>query len=98
MFPFLLDETSATGNASPSNPLFTIGMIVHDVIFIGTYGMEAVRGITLVSYLVAAAAAFAGAFLAVRLLRMLASSADFTWMSFYCWGIGFFSFVIYLMV
>jgi preprotein translocase subunit YajC len=28
MFPFLLDETSATGNAGATNPLFTIGMIV----------------------------------------------------------------------
>ena len=92
------DRLYAVNMALILQMLFTIGMIVHDVIFIGTYGMEAVRGITLVSYLVAAAAAFAGAFLAVRLLRMLASSADFTWMSFYCWGIGFFSFVIYLMV
>ena len=78
--------------------VFIIGLIVHDVIFIGTYGMESIRAATLLGYLVAAVAAFAGAFLSIRLIRVLASNMDFSWLAFYCWGMGFFTFIIYLTI
>lgn len=49
-------------------------------------------------YFLAAAAAFCGAFLAVKLVRFLAVRVGFSGFSYYCWGLALFTFALYLMI
>lgn len=49
-------------------------------------------------YLLAALAAFGGAFLAVKLVRFLAVRVGFSGFAYYCWGLALFTFALYLMI
>ncbi len=52
----------------------------------------------LVCGLVAAAAAFGGAWLAILILRFVAVNAGYCGFAYYSWGLGLFSFFLYLMI
>lgn len=49
-------------------------------------------------YFFAAVAAFAGTWLAVKLVRFLAVRVGFSGFAYYCWGVAIFTFALYLMI
>ena len=56
-------------------------------------------GITvLLRYIVAAAAAYAGTYIAVRLVRIFASTTGFSGFAYYSWGAALFSLILYLSI
>lgn len=57
-----------------------------------------VSGWMLLAYLLSAAAAFAGAWFAVRLTRYLSSHTDTTGFAYYSWGLAVFLFLLYLII
>ena len=44
------------------------------------------------------AAAFGGAFLAIRLMRVICANRNFGMFAFYCWGVSLFTFILYLTI
>ena len=62
-------------------------------------GGSAVFTVTwLVLYFLAAAAAAAGTWMAVKLVRFLAVRIGFSGFAYYCWGVAIFTFALYLMI
>lgn len=73
------------------------GMIVYDVIAIVQVGLGVLTFQWVLTYLLTAVLAFAGAMVAIKLMRMLASGGGFSYFAFYCWGIAIFTFILNLM-
>lgn len=79
------------------NLAVTLGLIVFDVIRIVNMGMESLSFVILLSYIAAAAAAFFGTTVGVRVMRGLAAEKGFTPFAYYCWGVALFTFILNLM-
>lgn len=79
------------------NLAVTLGLIVFDVIRIVNIGMESLSFVILLSYIAAAAAAFFGTTVGVRVMRGLAEEKGFTPFAYYCWGVALFTFLLNLM-
>ena len=75
----------------------TVCMIVYDIILIATVGMESISFLIFLSYILAAAAAFLGTTVAIRLMRALAAEKGYTVFAYYCWGVALFTFILNLM-
>lgn len=73
------------------------GESVYDLMDMISGGVGRISVMILFSYLLAAAASFLGAFLAVRLLRFLAEGKGYGCFAYYCWGAALFTFVLSLM-
>lgn len=73
-------------------------LIVFDFIAILTGGVGAITFGALLSCLLAAAAAFAGVFLGVRVMRTLAANIGFSGFAYYCLGMALLSFILFLSV
>ena len=78
--------------------LMTVGLMVHDVLAIVSVGLSGISFMAVVGYILAGIAAFAGAFLAIRLLRRIVANHSLGIFAFYCWGIALFTFMLYLSV
>lgn len=72
------------------------GLCVYDVIGIVSNGAVLSFGIV-VDYILAAAAAFGGTVLGVKIMRGLAANIGFSWFAYYCWGASLFTFILNLM-
>lgn len=70
-------------------------MLGMDVYTITTQGIGAYA---LLQTVLAAAAAFGGAWCAIRTMRFLAVKAGFSSFAYYCWGAALFSLIMYLTV
>jgi len=73
------------------------GKVVYDLLGLISGGIGTVSPMILLSYLLAAAASFAGTYLAVRILRGLAESKGYGVFAYYSWGLALFTFVLTLM-
>ena len=69
-----------------------------DVVNLIIQGFDPVSLITVVGYILAAAAAFGGGYFGVVILRYLAVQTGYTAFAYYSWGAAMFSFILYLMV
>lgn len=78
------------------NLAVTVGFCVFDVLSIVSVGFSALSLSILLYYILAAAAAFVGVTLAIRIMRALAVNIGFTGFSYYCWGGALFAFILYL--
>ena len=76
---------------------YLAGMIVYDVLGLFQTGLGMLTFQWVVIYILAAAAAFVSATLAIRVMRTLASSIGYSFFSYYCWGIALFTFILNLM-
>ena len=74
----------------------TAGMVLMDVVTMSSYGIGVVSFGGIVCCILAAAAAFAGVFLAIKVLRMLAVNIGFNVFAFYNLGLALFSFILFL--
>ena len=79
------------------NMVYLAGMVVYDILNIIRYGVGLLSFQWLLSYILAAAFAFAGTMLAIRLMRRLAADKGYYIFSYYCWGIALFTFILNLM-
>ena len=79
------------------NIAYLVGMIVYDIIGLIQYGLELFTFQWFIVYILAAALAFVGAMLAIRIMRALASDRGYHFFSYYCWGIALFTFILNLM-
>lgn len=80
------------------NMVVTAGLIVMDVISIIAGNAEAFSFVMLCKSILAAAAAFGGTYLAVVLMRKIASGAHFGVFALYSWGLALFSFILFLTI
>ena len=74
-----------------------VGLIVYDIIGMISVGLGTLSFLILIKYLLSAAAAFAGAYLGIRILRALADEAGFSVFAYYCWGAALFAFILNLL-
>lgn len=74
----------------------TVLLIVFDVVMLINLGAGTISFGILLSYLLAAAAAFAGVFLGVKVMRTLAVNIGFNGFAYYSLGLALFTFILYL--
>ena len=78
--------------------VLTIGLIAFDVAAIFAAEVISLSFGILFIYVIAAAAAFCGAYIGIRLMRMIAVNIGFGIFAFYSFGAAVLSFVLFLMV
>lgn len=76
--------------------ILMVGRIIYNVLALISAGMGGLSFLTLLGYILAGAAAFGTALLALRLLRRLAAERGFAVFAYYCWGMALFTFILYL--
>jgi undecaprenyl-diphosphatase len=74
-----------------------LALAVLDILGIVMAGVS-ITLIVAVSYILAAAAAFAGAYLSIIFIRFLAVKIGFSGFAYYCWGVAIFAFILFLMI
>ena len=72
--------------------------ICLDVFAVLAAGFGALTILYLLQCVMAGAAAFGGAFLAIRLMRVICANRNFGMFAFYCWGVSLFTFILYLTI
>lgn len=72
--------------------------IVWDIYYLFKLGLDPMGFLVFVSYIAAAALAFAAAMLAIKLLRRLAAEKGYGIFAYYCWGLALFTFILNLVV
>ena len=78
--------------------VLTVGLIAFDVAAVFAAGAVSLTFSTLFIYVMAAAAAFCGAYIGIRVMRMIAVNIGFGIFAFYSFGAAVLSFVLFLMV
>ena len=73
-------------------------MIGFDAFGIFTTGIGAFGLLVLLRYLLTAAAAYVGTYLAIRMMRVFATSTGFSGFAYYSWGAALFSLILYLSI
>ena len=73
-----------------------VGRILYNILALVSAGMGGLSFLPLLGYILAGAAAFGTAHLALRLLRRLAAERGFAIFAYYCWGMALFTFILYL--
>lgn len=79
------------------NIVYLIGLIIYDALALFAVGLGGLTFSLFVTYVLAAAAAFVGTMLAIRIMRALASESGYHIFAYYCWGIALFAFILNLM-
>lgn len=74
----------------------TAAHVVWDVIALISGDAGALSFGLVLNYLLAAAAAFGGVYLGIRIVRALSAHMDF--FAYYCWGAALFTFILYLNI
>lgn len=72
-------------------------LILIDFISMFTVGVGTISLMTVLGYLISSVAAFAGTYLAVKLIRVIVKNADYTGFAYYDFGLALFSFALYLI-
>lgn len=78
--------------------VLTIGLIAFDLAAVFAAGLGSLSFTVLLTYIVAAAAAFIGAHFGIRAMRMMAVNIGYSIFALYSFGSALISFVLYLMV
>ena len=74
-----------------------LGLMIVDGVMAAISGTVIVT-MTAIYYLLAAVAAFGGAWLAIVIMRFLSVKSNFYGFAYYNWGLALFSFLVYLMI
>lgn len=92
-----VDRSYALNMTLMASMTYLAGMIVYDVLGLIQTGLGLLTFQWVVIYILAAAAAFVSATLAIRIMCALATNTGFHLFSYYCWGIALFAFILNLM-
>ena len=90
------ERTFALNTALLLQMAVSAGMIVMDLVSMAEFGIGIISFSAIVYCILAAAAAFAGVFVAIKVLRMLAVNIGFNMFAFYNLGLALFSFILFL--
>ena len=90
------DRTFALNMALLLQMAVNAGMLVMDIVALWTLGIGVISFGGIVCCILAAAAAFAGVFLGIKAMRMLAVNIGFNIFAFYSLGVALFSFILFL--
>lgn len=77
------------------------GMVVHiifDIVAIIAGGAAAFTGLGLLGALLGGVCSFVGCILGHKIMKFLSVSTNFSSFSYYCWGAGLFTFVLFLTI
>lgn len=78
--------------------VLTVALIAFDLAAVVAAGISGIGAMALLSYVLAAAAAFFGTYLGIRMMRVLAVNIGFSMFAYYSFGAALLSFVLYLMM
>ena len=92
------DRSFALGITYLMQMVLTVGLILFDLAAVFAAGLGGLSITLLVGYLLAAFAAFAGTYLGIRIMRLMAVNIGFSVFAYYSFGAALLSFVLYLMV
>ena len=92
------DRSFALNMTYLAHMVLTVGLIAFDIAAVFAAGLNGLSAVLLFTYLVAAAAAFAGAYLGIRIMRLLAVNIGYGLFALYSVGAALISFMLYLMV
>ena len=92
-----VDSTYGLNMAFMMNMAITAGLILLDVMGIISNGLGMLSFMILIRYMTAAAAAFGGTLLGIKLMRKLAAGQGFSVFGVYCWGLALFTFILNLI-
>ena len=81
-----------------ANMALTVGLLAFDLAAVFAAELDGLSGGMLLTYLLAAAAAFGGTYLGIKIMRALAVNIGFSLFALYSFGAALISFVLYLMV
>ena len=90
------DRTFALNMTLLLHMAVTAAMIVMDIVTMSSIGIGLISFTAIVYCILAAAAAFAGVFLGIRVLQILAINVGFNMFAFYNLGLVLFSFILFL--
>ncbi len=72
------------------------GQLIYDVLAIASVGLAGITFLAVLGYIIAGIAAFAGAYVSIRILRALLKEHTLGVFAFYCWGLSLLTFILYL--
>lgn len=72
------------------------GQLIYDVLAIASAGLASITFLAVLGYIIAGIAAFAGAYVSIRILRALLKEHTLGVFAFYCWGLSLLTFILYL--
>lgn len=72
-------------------------LILLDIIALAGAGLGTVSFMIVLNYLLVAAGTYFGAYYSIQLLRFLVAKGGFSELSYYCWGVSLFTFILYLV-
>lgn len=78
--------------------VLTVALIAFDLAAIVAAGVSGISIMVLLGYILAAAAAFGGTYLGIRMMRVLAVNIGFSMFAYYSFGAALLSFMLYLMM
>ena len=93
-----VDRQYALNTALLMNIPVTLGFIVFDFVSLFTVGVGSISFGSLIACLLAAGAAFAGVYLAVKTMRALAVNIGFSGFAYYSWGAALLAMILYIMI
>lgn len=73
-------------------------LMCFDVYSIFAFDIGSLGILVLLRYVLAAAAAYAGTYIAIRMVRIFASTTGFSGFAYYSWGAALFSLILYLSI
>lgn len=91
------DRTYALNLSLLMSCVICICLIAYDVSAIISYGLDTVAFLDVIKYVFSSFAAFVGAILGIRIMRIMANNSGFYAFSYYCWGLALFTFILNLM-
>lgn len=78
--------------------VLTVALIAFDLAAVVAAGVSGISVMVLLGYILAAAAAFGGTYLGIRMMRVLAVNIGFSMFAYYSFGAALLSFMLYLMM
>lgn len=93
-----VERKYALNTALLMNLAVIAGLIIFDFVSMFTAGIGSVSFGHFLCYILAAAAAFAGVYLAVKVMRVLSENIGFSGFSYYCWGAALLAVILYINI
>ena len=92
-----MDRTYALNMTLMMDIAVSVGIVIFDFLALVSSGVGVFGFGILVSYILAALAAFGAATLGIKVMRMLALNIGYSLFAYYCWGLAMFTFILNLL-